>query len=387
MIKCRDVERLSQLYIDGRLSPEQTFALRRHLSQCPRCAALYQQTVQLDRLLSEYMPAVEPPAGFVDDVMAALPANPPRILRRKTRRQLRPGAAVAAALLLAAGIYGALQLPLAGGTPALLASGEEPEPLAWQEQAAEPQPVYAQVDVSDGEDVTTPVGEEEENDTPEQAENQPAKEDDASYSGGAYLPTVAYSKESVGSYSMILLAAYEDYDAIRPHVSGDTVSYYLRVDGKLQLWQVNLHDGQDPHFVQTVENMPGLSQIAGFTDESEAYGYAYYAAVSPDGVSRAVNCGGEAKGIYVASVAQEGSARLVSDLGGGRLISWGDNNKFLFTDENGLLHVYYVAENQELLLYANSVRSAAWAEDGHTVVFSGYDSAAGHYNIYKATLP
>ena len=27
MIKCRDVERLSQLYIDGRLSPEQTFAL------------------------------------------------------------------------------------------------------------------------------------------------------------------------------------------------------------------------------------------------------------------------------------------------------------------------------------------------------------------------
>ncbi|MCR4963965.1 MAG: zf-HC2 domain-containing protein [Firmicutes bacterium] len=399
MIPCGHVERLSQLHIDGQLGPKQSAALQRHLSKCSRCAAVYEQTAQLDRLLSEYMPAVEPPAGFVDGVMAALPANPPQVLRPPVvRRRLRPAAVIAAALVLAAGVYGALQLPVGSSETALLASGGEPQPLAWQEQAAEPQPVFAQADVTP-EEKTAPAPADKTktntntNTSAAPVRTQPEKHTsagsggEASYNGKTDLPTVAYSNENVGSYSMVLLAAYNDYDAMRPHVQGHTVSYYLRVDDTLQLWQTALHDGQDPSFVETVDSMPGLGRIAGFKDESETYGYAYYSAAAPDGVSRAANCGGEAKGIYVSSAGLEGPGRLVSNLGGGQIISWGDNNKFLFTDENGLLHVYYVAENQELLLYANSVKSACWGQDGHTVVFSGYDAVTGHYNIYAASLP
>ncbi len=286
-------------------------------------------------------------------------------------------------MVLAGGLFGLLNF---GSDPSLNSSiiAKNPEPAPYlqdRQQPEEPSAIYAKVDPAQMDPDTPPQ------EIPGQV-TPPGKEDDTTYSGTIRLPAVAYSSQSDGSYSLTLLAAYADYDAARPHISpATTVNYYLKVDEEIQQWALNLSGGESPIFIQLVDKMPSASSLAGCTNLSEQYGYSYYTASSADGSTVAANCGGETPGVYLYPAADSGQAVAVSDLGGGRLISWADNNKFLFTDERGLLHVYYIAERQELLVYNNSVASASWAADSRTIVFSGYDSTSGHYNIYKVSVP
>jgi len=159
------------------------------------------------------------------------------------------------------------------------------------------------------------------------------------------------------------------------------------VDDLIQKWSLSLAGGEEPVYVDTVSSMSSPSSIGNFRNETSEYGYSYYSATSPDGTTIAANSGGEKIGILLYPADQSTEPQLLTSLGGGRLISWADNNKFLFTDENGLLHIYYMAEQREMLIYSGAVSSACWADDSRTIVFSGYDSASGHYNIYKVSVP
>ncbi|MEG1997724.1 MAG: anti-sigma factor [Clostridiales bacterium] len=386
-MQCREAEKQIQLYIDNLLSAEQTLALREHLAACPPCAALYVQLYQLDILLKQHLATINPPADFVAEVMAALPPSNITSLnerRRKRKRKLRIApVATAAAILLAAGLY--LSSDNLFGTitnnALITANNEEPVPYVQENQVPEPHPIFAAADPLPPKPPIPPAAE------PEQTA-PPISPNDTTYSGDIRLPAVAYSTQSSGNYNLTLLASYEGYDAVRPHGgSASTVNYYVKVDDQIQHWLLNLSGSESPVFLETVEKLPPVATLAGFTNQSEQYGYNHYSAESPDGLRIAVNQSGEQSGVYLYPQGIETDAVLISSLGGGRLISWADNNKFMFTDESGLLHVYYIAEQQELLVYPNAVGSACWTEDNRTIVFSGYDSATGHYNIYKVTLP
>lgn len=384
-MNCQDTEKLLQLYIDDMLTAEEKQSVNEHLVACEHCAADYRELVALDALLKQEMADVVPPADLVAGVMKALPGQGKVVpLRKKknTARRFAPMVA-AAALIGMLGLHvfgdGAENIDNPNIDSGIIANEQEPSPFLQQNVMPEPDPIFAEViDNSDPDAVVVdPI-----------PDTDPSDDSDYTYSGDVKLPTVAYSSTGSGSFSQILLASYAENDALVPYIENNsTVIYYVKVDETIQKWSVNLAGGEEPVFVDTVSNMSSSSSVGDFRNETSEYGYSYYSAVSPDGTMVAANSGGEQIGILLYPADQSTEPQMLTSLGGGRLISWADNNKFLFTDENGLLHIYYLAEQRELLIYSAAVSSACWADDSRTIVFSGYDAENGHYNIYKVSVP
>lgn len=71
-MRCQEARSLIYTYIDGCLAGQVERAFFGHLSQCPYCQQELEYARQTHALLEKYCTPVEPPADFVDRVMAAL---------------------------------------------------------------------------------------------------------------------------------------------------------------------------------------------------------------------------------------------------------------------------------------------------------------------------
>ena len=97
-MNCKEALPIMHEYFDGLLDGEGAAALRRHLAECPACAArfrAYERTEALMRSLRR----PETPPGLTASILAALP---PETRRRSWFRWIRrhPAAAVTAAFLI-----------------------------------------------------------------------------------------------------------------------------------------------------------------------------------------------------------------------------------------------------------------------------------------------
>ena len=70
--QCREVTRLLQDYVDGTLPSRQATAVSLHLQDCPACARRERELRALVAVLAS-LPRPEPPAGFDDRILAAVP--------------------------------------------------------------------------------------------------------------------------------------------------------------------------------------------------------------------------------------------------------------------------------------------------------------------------
>lgn len=90
--------------LDGELTPEEATAVRTHVESCDACAEELEAVRDARRMLRE-LPAVDPPATFVDDLLAAGAADDGVVTlasrRRRNRLPLLAGVAAAAAAAVA----------------------------------------------------------------------------------------------------------------------------------------------------------------------------------------------------------------------------------------------------------------------------------------------
>ena len=408
-MNCHDVENLIHMEIDQRLPQRASLALHEHLLSCERCAQLYAEYQELHALLSAELPAVEPPADFTAQVMAVLPAEPvadnivalPAQQAAATatpRKKRRPTAwiavvAAAAALVAGAALGGWFNNSDLQKPGAELIADVTPEDTHQAPGLNVQPPVFP--DAQSGDSVDTPeetvtpdvpdsdptVDTPETTVTPSTGTDQPAENTPPQpYESGISLPVVAYSNEAHGSYSLITLASYADYNAILPHLNGNSITYYIKQDSTCLEWQVELNGGAAPIYVGIAETLPGAAGTGRYTDNNG------YVASSPNGQYTAYNLGGEQAGLYVGATLE--SAVRVAEQGGGNLISWCANSgKVLFNDAAGYLYLYYPAENLTLPVFTGYVGSACWSADGTVIIFSGYDATTGHDSIFQISVP
>jgi hypothetical protein len=71
MTRCRDVDRLATLYVDGELDDRRSSALRGHLRVCVRCAERVEDEARVRELASELEP-IDPPAAMWKAIDASL---------------------------------------------------------------------------------------------------------------------------------------------------------------------------------------------------------------------------------------------------------------------------------------------------------------------------
>lgn len=397
-MNCRDCEILMQMAIDKTLPDKGRGFLLAHVSECPACAAQYQEYLNLDNLLKQHIAAAAP-AGFVTEVMSALPVSgteSPPLLLRKTRKYIAriSLAAVAAALLLIAGLSGWFtgEAPTLDDPPLPMASVDDPPSVGDpddRDHTANPNQGESadsdsDTDQSEADSQNDPSGTDEPQDSQtETIENPPT------YAGGILLPQVAHSTESHGSYSLYTLATHVDFDAILPRVSGNIVTYYLIANDFYLEWQTKLDRDSEPVFVGETESLPSAASIAGFKDQSMDYGYTHVSAVSKDRTRLAINQGGDEAGLWLYAQNGEDVEPVLADVdGGGSIVSWApDGNKVLYTRTDGSLHLYYPDQNLLLDLYSGPTSYVCWAADSQNIVFSAMDSETGHLSIFSVIVP
>jgi hypothetical protein len=430
---CRTFERQLQLNIDGLLSAEAREEMLQHAQACPSCAALMQDMTDLHALLSRRLCAAEPPAGFAQAVMAALPELPARqAARTKVKRPVwqRWGAVAAAAvLLLAGGLYGlwpngdGVQPEITVPGPGVVAGVPNPGPESGPDvtppvqlppqtppKTDDPLPLdSADDDTEDPQAVDTPptTDDPQGNPTvtlPPVIVAQDPQDNTEPYVGSLDLPRPALESAEVPQddsvFLLTVLAAYEECDAVLPSLNKEgQVEFYTKYKNKTQLWTQTLGAEEGPQYQDNVTALPALTEITGSLDES-APDLSKVSAVSPDGRFIAVNRGGEQPGVWLyANTAAAETAEAaeappaeplveISALGGGKILCWSaDSNKLLYTDSSGKLYVYYNFLKKVDVLYSGAVSCASWAADSKTVVFSGKTAKNAHSAVYSIIVP
>ncbi len=400
-MNCRDMEILIQKAIDNNLSAAGQKILHAHLAVCPTCRQLYQEYFELDQLLQNNLPQVDVPADLGEKVMSAIneakvvPLSPAGAGRNSTKKKLIVSrvalVAVAAALFLAVGFSGLFSNETNRGENFLPIADLDEQDNPGGDEINTP----GTIDTQDPgqEDITDPDVDPEGGNAsdPNPSNGKPEKDtQNETYGGGIALPSVAYGGANHGSYSLYTLASHEEFDAILPMVSGNTVTYYLNADGYYLEWQTDLGRGSEPSFAGEIESLPVGSAIAKFTDLSADYGYNYVVANSGDGMTRAINRGGDNSGLWLLDLTNSSAAPvLISNAhGGGDIVSWApDSNKVLYTDAGGSLYVYYPNEKLVIDIYDGATSYVCWAGDSKNIVFSAVDSTTGRLSIFSVIVP
>ena len=425
---CRQFERQLQLYVDGLLSTNEREDVLLHAQTCPSCAALLQDMTELVGLLSANLCTLEPPAGFMEAVMVALPELYVKQVKRIKVSQpvwRRWGAVAAAAVLLvAAGVVSLLPgenldlLPESDPGSIVAETDQFPDdfivtynptitPTLTESDDQSSLPDFTEiesVDEIDAEILDNILEDENPLQMNEPTTNHDTivianNEEPTPYEGNLDLPQPALDPpQPGGKFSLTVLAAYKDCDAILPSFTKDgLVEFYTNYKSKNILWTQNITTEQEAQPQDHLKDLPTLTEITGSVDDSETKGFSYIAALSPDARRIAVNCGGEQRGIWLYSnitpieevwqVPKE-NGLAVSILGGGKVLSWSPNsNKLLYTDESGQLFIYYIFEQRIDSLYNGIVSCANWAQDSKTVVFSGKMEKSQLSAIYTIIVP
>ena len=418
---CRLFERQMQLNIDGLLSAKEREDMLRHAQACPSCAALLQDMTQLSALLSRRLRAVDPPAGFAQAVMAALPPLPAKQTVRRRPVWRRWGTiAAAAALILAAGLYSlwdsgpAEKNLLTQPNTNIIAEKDITHPTDTPIVTPEPdKPLLAEEpqDIAANSGLEEQPLEQADDDIPPTVDNPVAikdpqpeliEDDDVGepYETDLDLPQPALDPPQPGGmFSLTVLAAYEDCDAILPAFGEDnTVEFYTKYKNKIYLWRQALGAEKEPEYQEQPPLMPTVTAIMANADESAQAGFSTVIALSPDGRYKAVNRGGEEPGLwlYVNSAPVEGvtleqpevGVKIAAE-GGGKVLSWSpDSNKLLFSDKDGKLYAYYSYAEQHILpLFSGIVSCASWSDNSSMVVFSGKMEKKAFSSIYTIIVP
>lgn len=103
MDECHESRSLLFRVAEGEAHPDEALQVARHLPSCTTCRILFAREVRLARVLESLDDAIPVDEAFLDDVMRALPDEPPRVARALKRRGLK-----------LAGLAGALALSAAG---------------------------------------------------------------------------------------------------------------------------------------------------------------------------------------------------------------------------------------------------------------------------------
>ena len=441
------------LYLDGQLSAERTADLLQHIEYCDECRELLAEATALEQLLHEVGPLVEPPAGFAASVIAALPSSSvvtdvsettsakviPLMKRFPWVARLGTVAAAAAIVIgvAVANPFGDGQvvqpLPATPENPNI-SVGEAtppstesitPEPADLSEVPKEEDTIVTSNENSPVEEMpsdnatsgqTTDTVEVEqepltmnqpsENDTTTQqpTETLPVQENDnqndttrnePGVSGEISLPKAAYGTVGVGRFEMRLIAAHEGVDVLSPMVNEKTniANYYVEVDDKIQLWQVNINDCSEPTFVAAFDNLAdaqsstevaSATQIPAALSEEESF-----SAFSPDGSMVATTVTGEEEpGLWLASISNTDEPTRLFDKQCGTILSWAPNSgKIVFTDHQGCLYVGYPAEELVFPVATGTASQVIWLDRGNTIVFVMTPEGSNHCGLYMAQLP
>ena len=457
---CRSFEWQVQSYIDARLPVAEQQAFSQHIASCSSCADLLFDIQTLDGILVKELTLVDPPAGFITGVMAALPANNLVQLKPKKRQfqWVKSGMLAAAVLLLALGVSqiwpAAPTVVAPGPDPSSIVAGTTDNEGIITQPLPTDCPYYSDITASTDEgsgsannleypynieypidQADTTIIEEPTDQTDTTTIEEPADQTDATTEpehnvppvtndppptvvvaevpgtqiGTVEFPAPAYAApQQIGLITKTLLAAHPGKDAILPTINADgQVIYYTSSDGMYYRWRQSLSATGSAEYVAMVAraDLPSSAAIMRSEDASAVLGYRAFTALSPDGRWQASNLGGDIRGTFLINrlvtvdgnvlplfperdLFDENDEPLRIGDGGGAVLSWSaDSNKLLFTDANGNLFAYYIAERQVLTVFTGQVTSAHWLSDNRTVLLSGVPTGGTHSNIYTVLMP
>ncbi len=421
---CMQAKKNIFLYLDGLLSKEDAVELFAHLEQCCICQDYMKEAQAVDALLHENLPMIDPPAGFSTRVMTALPPESAKIIPF-TRRFSWPAkfGTIAAALAIVVGV--ALANPFGGNV--VQPGGNDPNHSSIN--VGQNQPVPDQPAVSPPDDTTNPGSQgtqtgitstpadtqkpaSQPKDTPitttGDATEAPASDDKngtndtagqepatPTESGEISLPKAAYGAVGIGRFEMRLIASHEGVNILSPLANEKTklVNYFVQVDGKTQLWQVNFEDNVEPTFVAAFDSMEDakatITQNENLKKADAAINQEGISAFSPDGSIMAAFVNGEDEpGLWLAGISNTQEPWRIFDKQCGSILSWAPNSgKLIFTDNQGCLYVAYPAENMVLPIATGTVSQLIWVDRGNTIIFLMCPEGSQYYGLYVAQLP
>jgi len=401
---CSEAKNYMQCLIDGQLSDQDAKVLRAHIEQCPSCALDWHELKELDSILTKSLLLPDMPADFVDSVMVSLTdiERLPAKQAKKNQKAL-PKAPVwkrfgliAAAIVTVVGVsaFGLWQNQEPGTPPVQVADignvgTEDPAPDTQQ-------PGTTPADMDPG-DVTDPDPAEPDEQMP--TNTRPDTSQDPAdiptntqtntedpHSGSVDLPQVAYSATSSGAFKMVLLADHAGLSVLNPQVADDTVFYYVKSDSGYQKWQQKLVPDSLPTLV---EDNAKFEQAAALATSSGIYwldSKNYVLAYSTDGAMIAANI--EDEGLGVSYNKPDAGGIIVSEEGGGNLLQWSPNSaKIAYTDTQGNLRVYYIAEKKDVLVFSGAVSAINWSSDSKMIVIAGRGADDTADNLYRVIVP
>lgn len=401
---CGEAKNYMQRLIDGQLSDQDANVLRAHMKQCPSCALAWDQLKELDSILAKSLLMPELPPGFLDSVMASiknddiLPAG-----QTEKDKKVLPRATVwkrfgliAAAIITVVGVsaYSLWQNQESGAPPVQVADvgnvgAEDTAPDAQQPDTTPadtnpgdvPDPDPAESDAQTSAN-TRPDTSQDPADTPKSTQTN--TEDP--HSGSVDLPQVAYNSVSSGAFKMVLLADHAGLSVLNPQVADDTVFYYVKSESGYQKWQQKL----DPDSLPTlVEDNAKFEKVAALSTSNGIYwldGKNYVLAYSTDGAMIAANI--EDEGLGVSYNTPDAGGVIVSEEGGGNLLQWSPNSaKIAYTDAQGNLRVYYIAEKKDVLVFSGAVSAVDWSWDSKMIVIAGRGADDTADNLYRVIVP
>lgn len=424
-------------YIDGELEGAALRGFLDHLAVCPSCREALAEAERAEAVLKQgFPPLLTPPSDFTDRVMADLPdlyrkeAQPAQVLPlRKKYVWVKRVGALAAGLVIVIGMTVADPFHMLLVDPPAVNvgdTGKDPTPPAH-----DPDPVILDPgtveDPGDSTTVTLPEGEAtgssgetgEPNEPapppvkpgqgesnsesgnkpaetkPAAGENEgtakpetekPAPEPEPSIQGEIRLPQAAFSAQGVGSFDLRLVASHDGCDVSNAVInsSQNMVSYYLAVDGMVQLWQVDWASGNEPEFVKSFD----ASEVE--AADAAAQGSEVVSAFSPDGsmLAALTTDDAEGEGLWLTGITNEQSAKRIFDKPCGTLLSWAPNSgKLVFTDQGQSLYVAYPAEDVVSPVAMGDVKQVFWLDRGTTLLFLMRPDPGKPIGLYIATLP
>lgn len=413
-MSCVQWEEQIYRYFDHRLSSEEELALLTHIQQCTNCAELFSEIKEINDLLQEEAALVDVPEDFSSRVMAALPDAPWKAKDKEEERAssvvvpfpqkakngkrfTRWGTAVAAAVLVAAvgvsQLSGEVEGPSVPGGISVVDNQKTPvdEPPVVEPPANTTQEPGPSVTGQPNENTVSPSG--NDGQQPRKVENTASPNTTVTKpvagSGEVVLPQVAAGKEKTGIFSLLLLAASEDADALNPIVvDGNTVEYFVRSAYGTSKWQSKVSTSESPVLLEDKVKLGAAQGVNNVAKAEWLTDTAYTEAVSPLGDITLLNTSDKDGGLWKITNSEDKEPKLLYQASGGNILSWSpDGTKAVYTDSNGNLYVVYPTEEVVMLVFEGNVSSVAWGADSKMIAFSATGSGSAYSAVYSANLP